>query len=308
MNLNFTKMFAPLVPIKFIIDKFNPVLLYHSLGNTAKFNNNVDHVNLEILNSQLTEIQKYWTFVSIDEYAKAKNKKGLASITIDDGYKNVINESLQVFRNLNIPITIFINCSTLEGKIFWRDKIRYLIENKLVRQYINTSTLFSQKHIDNFYKISKNPKFNSIIVEKEINKFLLKENLNLNGVYNLCFDSNKYLIKDNLVSYGNHTSNHYLLSSLKKQEQYEEIFKCKDYLNKQNVNKSEVFSIPFGGMNSYNKDTLTNLEDLNYKIILNSSNNLDKNKISNEINRFMPKTYNIENTLKKLYLKKITKL
>ena len=60
-------------------------------------------------------------------------------------------------------------------------------------------------------------------------------------------------------------------------------------------------------MNSYNKDTLTNLEDLNYKIILNSSNNLDKNKISNEINRFMPKTSNIENTLKKLYLKKITK-
>ena len=119
---------------------------------------------------------------------------------------------------------------------------------------------------------------------------------------------NKYLIKDTLVSYGNHTSNHYLLSSLNKQEQYEEIFKCKDYLNKQNVNKSEVFSIPFGGMNSYNKDTLTNLEDLNYKIILNSSNNLDKNKISNEINRFMPKTYNIENTLKKLYLKKITKL
>ena len=38
--------------------------------------------------------------------------------------------------------------------------------------------------------------------------------------------SNKYLIKDTLVSYGNHTSNHYLLSSLNKQEQYEEIFKC----------------------------------------------------------------------------------
>ena len=90
-----------------------------------------------LISHDLKSIQKYWKFVTIDEYASAKNKKGLASLTIDDGYKNIIDESLEVFKSLDIPITIFINSSTLNGKIFWRDKVRYLIENKLVAKYVN---------------------------------------------------------------------------------------------------------------------------------------------------------------------------
>ena len=126
-----------------------PVLLYHSLGKTSKFNK-IDHVNLETLNSQLSFIKKYWKFVSIDEYANAKSKKGIASVTIDDGYKNVIVESLKVFKNLNIPVTIFINSSTFDGKIFWRDKVRYLIENNLVSKYIKKSEIFNFVHTSNF--------------------------------------------------------------------------------------------------------------------------------------------------------------
>ena len=96
-----------------------------------------------------------------------------------------------------------------------------------------------------------------------------------------------------------------MLSSLNKQEQYDEIVKCKDFIDELDVNKSEVFSIPFGGDNSFNKDTLLCLADLNYKKVLKSTNNLDTLKISNEICRLMPKYYKIEKTLKKLFLKKI---
>ena len=290
--------------MKLITNKYNPILLYHSIGKTSKLDN-IDHVNLETLYKQLSSIQKFWKFVSIDEYAKAKSKKGLACVTIDDGYKNVIIESLDIFKNLNIPITIFINSSTFDGKIFWRDKIRYLIQNNLVSKYIKQSVLFNPHQADNFYSISKDPSFNSKRVEKEIDDYLSHEKIKLGDSYSLCFDNKKYLINDSLISYGNHSSNHYLLSSLSKQEQYEEIIKCKNFIKDQNVNKSEIFSIPFGGKRSYNNDTLSTLEDLNYKVILNSSNNLDKIDISGEINRFMPKTFKIENILKKLYLKKI---
>ena len=130
---NFTKsaVFRTVFKLLIVISSRSnfPSFLYNS-----NFNNNIDHVNLEILNSQLKSIKKYWKFVSIDEYVDAENKKGLASITIDDGYKNIIDESLEVFKNLNIPITIFINSSTFDGKIFWRDKVRYLIENNLVKK------------------------------------------------------------------------------------------------------------------------------------------------------------------------------
>ena len=75
-----------------------------------------------------------------------------------------------------------------------------------------------------------------------------------------------------------------------------------------NINKSKVFSIPFGGNQSFNEDTLSILNDLNYKNVLKSNNNLDSVSASNQINRFMPKTYEIEQTIKKLYLKKIIKI
>ena len=242
MKYILNKFILPIFPIKIIRYHFSPVLLYHSLGSKSEFNANIDHVNLDILGAQLRKIQKYWKFVSIDEYVNATNKKGLASVTIDDGYKNVIDESLLIFKSLNIPITIFINSSTFFGKIFWRDKIRFLIEKKLVTKFIKNSNFFEQSDAKNFYSVSKNPIYNSIKVEKSIDKFLIKENIKLNNNQKQCFDNTEYLIKDNLIKYGNHTANHYMLSSLSKKEQYNEIIKCKTFIDSLDVNKSEVFS------------------------------------------------------------------
>ncbi|WP_440651959.1 polysaccharide deacetylase family protein [Candidatus Pelagibacter sp. HIMB1495] len=303
----FKDLAAFFVPINLIIKSYNPIILYHSVGSNPNFKDNIDHVSLEVLKTQLKTIQKFWKFIPIDEYVEIKNKKGLASLTVDDGYKNVIDEALVVFDYLKIPITIFINSSTFKGKIFWRDKVRFLIENNKVDEFINSSNLFETKHLKNFYSISKNPVYSSIEVENEIDKFIQKEDLKINDRYKFCFDNEKYLIKHPLVSYGNHTANHYVLSSLTREEQYNEIIECKNFLKEKDINISKVFSIPFGGNNSFNTDTLKNIDDLNYKAILKSTNDLDNIFSFNEINRFMPKTYKIENTLKKMYLKKILK-
>ena len=144
-------------------------------------------------------------------------------------------------------------------------------------------------------------------IEKEIDKFIFKENLEVNSSHKFCFDNNKYFIKHPLVSYGNHTASHYVLSSLSSQEQYQEIVQCKNFIDKLKINKSNVFSVPFGGNQSFNNETLSILNDLNYINILKSTNNLDNVSSSNQINRFMPKEYSIEKTIKKLYLKKIIK-
>tara|TARA_B100001057_G_scaffold357661_1_gene359704 strand:- start:5112 stop:6032 length:921 start_codon:yes stop_codon:yes gene_type:complete len=293
------------VPIKLVSSKYNPIFLYHSLGSNSNFIENIDHVNLETLENQLRSVQKYWKFVTIDEYFAAKNKKGLACLTIDDGYKNVIDESLKIFENLEIPITVFINSATFQGKIFWRDKIRYIIQNKLVTKYIEKSQIFNDDHTEKFYSITKSPKFNSKIVENEIDSFLLEENIQINSSNNFCFDDKKYLIDHPLVSYGNHSANHYVMSSLDKNQQFEDILECKNFLKKFNINKSSIFCIPFGGKDSFNKDTISALEKLNYKAILLSENKLNYNKNGNQIDRFMPKKSNIMETIKTLYLKQI---
>lgn len=296
-----------MIPSKLIRKNFNPILLYHSLGSDEQFSKNIDHVKLDVLHNQLEYIQKYWKFVSIDEYVNSEKKDGIASITIDDGYKNIIDESLKVFKSLSIPITLFINSSTFKNKIFWRDKVRYLIKNNLVLEFQDNSQIFNKHKINDFYLITKNSEFNSIQVEKEIDQFLYKKNINLNDELKLCFDDKKYLIKDDLIFYGNHTANHYMLSSLSKQEQYNEINDCKNFIDKLNVNKTKIFSVPFGGENSFNEDTIIILRDLDYKILLKSNNSLDSKNFSTQINRFMPQNSDIKITLKYLYIKTLLK-
>lgn len=300
-----TKLITSLLPMRFIANSYNPIFLYHSLGNNKLFNQNIDHVDLEILERQLKTIQKYWKFVSIDEYSRAKNKKSLASVTIDDGYKNILDEALPVFESLNIPFTVFVNSSTFNGKIFWRDKVRYLITNKLVKEFIMFSNIFQDMNIQNFYGYTKNPEFNSKIIEKEIDNFLYSKELIVEDSINLCFDSEKYLIKHPLVSYGNHTENHYVLSSLFNEEQYNEIYNCKIFLEQYDVNISKIFSVPFGGRTTINQDTIKILKDLNYAELLLSENNINRLSSYNYVDRVMPKNNNLSMSLKKLALKKI---
>ena len=303
MNKYIKKKLLFFFPIRLISRNFNPIILYHSLGLSTNFDKNIDHVNLQNLEFQLKAVKKYWNFVKIDEYIQAKNKKGLTCLTIDDGYKNVLEESLEIFEKLKIPITIFINSSTFKGKIFWRDKVRYLIKNKLIDQFIKQSLIFKKEHSSIFYSISKNPQFNSIEVEKEIDKFFLEKNFNMKLGNSLCFDDKKYLINHPLITYGNHSANHYVMSSLNKEQQLNEILECKNFLNKFDINKSKVFCIPFGGKETFNMDTISILNKLNYQVILLSENKLNKTKSNNQIERFMPKNFDIIETIKTLYLK-----
>ena len=68
-----------------------------------------------------------------------------------------------------------------------------------------------------------------------------------------------------------------------------------------------MFSVPFGGLDSFNETTLNIVDDMNYKTILKSMNNLDSVIFSNQIDRFMPKMDDINQSIKELYLKKIVK-
>ena len=144
MKILFQNLIVPLIPLKLIKKNLTcfVILLFRA---ASKFENNIDHVNLDTLYSQIKDVQKNWKFVSLNEYASANDKKGICSLTIDDGYKNVIDESFDIFKSLNIPITIFINSSTFNHKIFWRDKVRFLIEKNLVHKFLKQSKIFKEK-------------------------------------------------------------------------------------------------------------------------------------------------------------------
>lgn len=303
---------AQLIPIKIVADNTNPILLYHSVFNSVPkdMEGGLDNVNTNILYEQILNISKHFEIISVDNYLSLKNKKGYACITFDDGYKSVIENGFDVFKSLNIPVTIFINTCTLKNKIFWRDKVRFILSNNLVDEFeIFTNKIKKIKDVG-FYRYTKVQSNNSIMVENEIDRFLTKKRIDIE-VNNYGVNSDQDLIKHDLISYGNHSHNHYVMSSLSYEEQYQEIKYAKSILDNYDVNLSKVFSLPFGGNKDYNSDTVKALESLGYQSMLMSKNCLNfLNGCKTENNlifldRFMPMNEPIIKTIKKVFLKNL---
>ncbi len=299
---------SKLIPIKIVTNNTNPILLYHSIFNEVpeELKDGLDNITTTILFKQLSELKKNYTVVTVDEYFKLKDKKGYACVTFDDAYQNVIKNGLSIFEELDIPVTIFVNSSTLENKVFWRDKVRYILNNNLVLEFEELTNKVNKVKGEDFYKYSKMNLNNSILVESEINSFLKSKNLK-SKVENYCINSKEQLIKHKLISYGNHSHNHYVLSSLTYDEQYQEILQTKTFLDKLEIKKINLFSLPFGGNDDYNEDTITIIKKLGYDGILMSRNRINYLSTKNNffLERFMPFDKPIYQILKKLFLKKI---
>ena len=69
------------------------VLLYHSVGPAA-LPDSIHHVDTKVLDQHLSEVGRFFTFVSLEEYANRKDRAGLCAVTFDDGYRNVMELSL----------------------------------------------------------------------------------------------------------------------------------------------------------------------------------------------------------------------
>lgn len=295
-----------LLPLKMLIRSTSPILLYHSIFNESpsELRGILDNVYPNILRYQLRILKSHYKVISVDDYIKLRDKRGYACVTFDDAYQNVIKNGLAVFEELNIPVTIFVNTSTLENKVFWRDKIRYIINNNLVSEFEKFSKNTFQSKERGLYKYTKMKGNNSRIVEGEIDLFFDSLDIAPN-LENYCVNSKQQFFKHELISYGNHTHNHYVLSSLSVEEQYDEVKKAKDILSDVNVNQSKLFSLPFGGNEDYNMSTIDILKELDYEGMLMSRNRINTYRNDFLHERFMPRENDLINIIKKLSLKEL---
>ncbi len=272
-----------------------PVLLYHTTFQepppdlAAKVHN----VRPEIIAGHLSSLKRALRFVSIDELVTAKSHHGLAAVTFDDGYKCVIDIMAKILLNLEIPFTIFINSAAMEHEVFWRDKVRAIIGAGLERECaasLKRTRILSGR---SFYRYTKHPSNDSRIVDEELDLFLQQKGIALAPEPHT-FDEPRYFLQHPLVSYGNHSHHHYVLSSLPRDAQYQEIVRTRLFLQSlQNIQISNVFSIPFGDIRDFNEDTLGILADLRYRGALLSRQRFNWRLKSQAnvalIERYMPK-------------------
>ena len=274
----------------------NIVLIYHSSFSDKNVlrDSFIHNVTPENIIKHIDMLSKLYDLVKLDDLFSADSAiEGKMAITFDDGYSNLFQDILPSLIEKKIHSTVFLIGNTLNGKVLWREKIAYLLRNPKI---FNEFNKFYSKHVsvkwnfETFYRQSKSFKFNSKQLDTYLDQFLNLHDLEIKT--NLI--SNKTnLINNEYVSYGNHTYNHYVLSSLTEEEQYYEINHNMKFLKKLNINLSKVFAFPFGGMNDYNKLTIKILDDLNINKVLLSNNMINFSGVNNinnvkYLDRFAP--------------------
>lgn len=273
------------------------ILLYHAIdkldfGQPAK---TIHTISPDIFEKHLLDLQPYVDFVSLETFANLENKAGYACVTFDDGYKNVVTNAFPVLIKLDIPATLFLNGAILEGNLNWRDKVRHIINTDQQTTFLrNYPPLESQ---GTFYRLSKNPANNSKEIDQALDQFLQNQTIST-------YSSNPYIQSSDdscnhpLISIGNHTMNHYVLSSLTNSQQIEEIEFGKHALADFKGTKVDtIFSAPFGGPNDINDHSWEIIEEMGYQSIMMSRQRLQPGVVQSNtvqtLERFMPRTDHI---------------
>ncbi len=257
------------------------VLIYHSSFNIKnKTNSFIHNITPKNILTQISFLSNFYNIVPIDNIFDDESKENKLSITFDDGYENLFDLILPELDNKKIPSTVFLIGNSFNNKTFWREKITYLLQDcklfmKFKSQYNNYFN-YEMNYL-NFFKDSKSYKFNSFKLDKYLDEFFINENMEIET--NLLSDSNK-LIDSDYIYYGNHTFNHYVLSTLSYQKQYEEIHKNQIYLNSLKLNTTKVFAFPFGMYTDYNDESISILNELGIDRVLLNNNLINDHSLS----------------------------
>ena len=284
-------------PIEYLAKRFGIVLLYHSVSTDSpgKPENTIHNTTPDCFEKNLRDVGKHFKFVNLEELSSSADKSGLAAVTFDDGYSNIFSNALPILEKHHIPGTLFLNPVTFNANYNWRDKVRHVIKNNLEDAFLKNTTLNFRE--GKFYRYSKSCLNNSQQIDTQLDFFLGNKMLDVYPAYP--YLTIEDLILDNpLINYGNHTLDHYVLSSLNESQQIHQIIEGENRLKEAiGSNISQCFSAPFGGTLDINTTTLSILRKANYKSILMSRQKLQPGRPESEhpqvLERFMPRSEDI---------------
>ena len=117
----------------------SPIIIYHATYpvRPADMQNKLHDVHPDIMEAQIDWLAKYFDIVPVDDWFAAVDRAGLACVTFDDAYECTFSDALPRLIERNIPSTVFLNGSTFQGKIFWRDMVRLLINSGQVEAFLD---------------------------------------------------------------------------------------------------------------------------------------------------------------------------
>lgn len=246
--------------------------------NTSKLFSNenmkISPKNLEFKIKKL--IKNKYSFISIDElYYNLKNDIKTTKcivFTLDDGYLDNYTNALPLFKQYNIPFTIYVTTSfpDREFTMWW-----YALEDIILNS--NKFITYKLKKYDCSTLQSKQKTFISIRNLLVKSRFPNQEFLNNFRIYLKDFDLKEYnelvmdwdilkiISKEKLVTIGSHTTTHPSFNFLNKDELNLEIKNSKLLLENKLDIKIEHFAYPFGSKIEVSNKIIKELNNFNFK-------------------------------------------
>ncbi|KLN62189.1 hypothetical protein WH96_01275 [Kiloniella spongiae] len=237
------------------------ILLYHGVFESIPtgLESRLHNVSPVDFREQIRWLRGQFEVVSLNDFIAVPDKRGLATITFDDAYADLFTNAIPWLIEEKLPSTIFLNSNLIDGAIFWRDKVRLILSKKLEKaflKYFEHEKWIQSIKTERFYKDSKKVELNSQFVDQALDTFLVENNLEdeLDALTKVIATEDD-LIDNPLVSYGNHSASHYVLSSLTPDQQRKEIVSGQAWLNSREYRRTSSFAVPFGGTKDINPNT-----------------------------------------------------
>ena len=241
--------------------KTSTILTYHRVLPRA-IAQNVEpgmYVTPETLHNHIQVIKKYYNITSINDcFNYSDSDKPNCVFTFDDGWSDFLNYAWPLLESERVPATVYLPTGLIStGTPFWTDRLRHillndgfdtlakLLKNQYGKIFHKKNTQVNEELISqaiSFLKEIPSLEIDQILTQIEATSHLPKASSQTGRPF-LTWDEIRTLARTKLITFGSHTVNHEILTTVSPDQIITELQESHDQLIKEGVGTTN--EIPF---------------------------------------------------------------
>lgn len=283
--------------MRFTSDKFL-ILMYHRILPNSKVNETIEpgmYVTPNTFEKNMCFLKEKFEIVPLSHFLEnstVKNKvvsKKKCAITFDDGWYDFYKYAYPILEKYQIPATVFLPTNFIgTNRIFWTDRLAKLLIGKESRKNVLSSSnkdvqqIIDMKGALGFqldFAIKYLKKYHQAKIDKIINE--LSDIINnpekeINRQF-LSWDEVLEMNKSKIISFGSHTVDHLILTTVTKEKANKELINSKEKLYEKKVldRSFTSFCYPNG---SFDKQILEMVKETGYNLAVTTQKGWNDSK------------------------------
>lgn len=268
------------------------ILMYHGLWDRASDrlqgieNYHGKHVEVTRLRTQMDHLRRAYHIISLSELVQHYREDTpppprSVVVTVDDGYRSVYTLGYPVWREYQIPVTVFLTTNFLDGKGYlWTDRLEYAVntaDSQIVRlpvglrqQICNLNTQAARQKCERrmrhrLKRLSQTERQAAIdAIETQLGHRLAAAEC-VPSIYRpLSWEQVREMAASGVVEFGSHTCSHAIVTQIEREVLKQELMHSKQRIETEIGKPCTLFCYPNGAVGDFDDDVKHLLEELGY--------------------------------------------